>query len=79
MARFRKGYEPLLDLSLRSGKWVAVGAIALLVCSGLLVTRLGSEFVPSLDEGDFALQAMRIPGLASRNRWACSDNWSNDF
>lgn len=64
MARFRKGYEPLLDLSLRSGKWVAVGAIALLVCSGLLVTRLGSEFVPSLDEGDFALQAMRIPGTS---------------
>ncbi|PPU38788.1 efflux RND transporter permease subunit [Xanthomonas arboricola] len=64
MARFRKGYEPLLDLSLRSGKWVAVGAIVLLVCSGLLITRLGSEFVPSLDEGDFALQAMRIPGTS---------------
>ncbi|OHX24390.1 cation transporter [Xanthomonas alfalfae] len=64
MARFRKGYEPMLDLSLRRGKWVAVGAIALLVCSGFLVTRLGSEFVPSLDEGDFALQAMRIPGTS---------------
>ncbi|WP_448243881.1 efflux RND transporter permease subunit [Pseudoxanthomonas mexicana] len=64
MRWFRGRYEPLLDLSLRSGKLVAVGAIALLVGSGLLASRMGSEFVPSLDEGDFALQAMRIPGTS---------------
>ena len=64
MRWFRGRYEPLLDLSLRSGKLVAVGAVALLVGSGLLASRMGSEFVPSLDEGDFALQAMRIPGTS---------------
>ena len=64
MRWFRGRYEPLLDLSLRSGKLVAIGAIALLVGSGLLASRMGSEFVPSLDEGDFALQAMRIPGTS---------------
>ncbi len=65
MRWFRGRYEPLLkDLSLRSGKLVAVGAVALLVGSGLLACGMGSEFVPSLDEGDFALQAMRIPGTS---------------
>ena len=32
-----------------------------LVC-GLMATRMGSEFIPSLDEGDIALHALRIPG-----------------
>jgi cobalt-zinc-cadmium resistance protein CzcA len=30
----------------------------------LLATRLGSEFIPSLDEGDVALHALRIPGTS---------------
>ncbi|MBO9904079.1 CusA/CzcA family heavy metal efflux RND transporter [Xanthomonas phaseoli pv. dieffenbachiae] len=64
MGWLRRRYEPLLDMSLRRGKWVAVGAILLLACSGVLFTRLGSEFVPNLDEGDFAMQAMRIPGTS---------------
>ena len=34
----------------------------LVAASGLLATRLGSEFIPSLDEGDIALHALRIPG-----------------
>jgi cobalt-zinc-cadmium resistance protein CzcA len=34
----------------------------LVVGSLWLATRLGSEFVPQLDEGDIALHAMRIPG-----------------
>jgi cobalt-zinc-cadmium resistance protein CzcA len=28
--------------------------------SGLLMVRLGSEFIPNLNEGDFAIQALRI-------------------
>jgi len=36
----------------------------LVVLSGVLATRLGSEFVPSLDEGDIALHALRIPGTS---------------
>ncbi len=34
----------------------------MVVLSGLLATRLGSEFIPNLDEGDIALHALRIPG-----------------
>lgn len=35
-----------------------------MVGCGVLATRLGSEFVPSLDEGDITLQPMRIPGTS---------------
>ncbi|MCL1500295.1 CusA/CzcA family heavy metal efflux RND transporter [Xanthomonas nasturtii] len=64
MAWMRRGYEPLLDFSLRRGALIGLAAFALLGVSALVATRLGSEFVPSLDEGDVALQAMRIPGTS---------------
>jgi cobalt-zinc-cadmium resistance protein CzcA len=55
-------YAPLLGWSLRHRRWVLGGALGLVVACGLLATRLGSEFIPSLDEGDIAMHAMRIPG-----------------
>ncbi len=58
----KRRYAPLLAWSLRRRSWVLGGALALVVVSGLLATRLGSEFIPSLDEGDIAMHAMRIPG-----------------
>ena len=64
MAWSRRRYEPLLVWSLRHGKIVLGGAAVLVVLSGVLATRLGSEFVPSLDEGDITMQPMRIPGTS---------------
>lgn len=58
----RRRYAPLLTWSLRHRPWVLGGALVFVVLSGLLATRLGSEFIPSLDEGDIAMHAMRIPG-----------------
>jgi heavy metal efflux system protein len=43
---------------------VLAAAGVLVVACGLLTGRLGSEFIPSLDEGDIALHALRIPGTA---------------
>jgi cobalt-zinc-cadmium resistance protein CzcA len=60
----RRAYEPLLAWSLRRSAWVMAGALALVGFSGLLVTRMGTEFIPSLDEGDIALHALRIPGTS---------------
>jgi cobalt-zinc-cadmium resistance protein CzcA len=55
-------YGPLLGLSLRNrSATLAAAAMLTLVC-GLMATRMGSEFIPGLDEGDVALHAMRIPG-----------------
>jgi cobalt-zinc-cadmium resistance protein CzcA len=62
MRAAHRGYEPLLRVALRY-PWQVVGAAAALVAfSAWLATRMGSEFIPSLDEGDVALHAMRIPG-----------------
>lgn len=39
-------------------------AAVFIILSGLLTTRMGSEFIPSLDEGDIAVHAIRIPGTS---------------
>jgi heavy metal efflux system protein len=60
----RRAYAPVLGWALRRRGWVIAGALALLTLCGLLATRLGSEFIPSLDEGDIAMHALRIPGTS---------------
>jgi len=57
-------YVPLLSLSIRYRGAVAVLAAALVVVSGFAASRMGGEFIPSLDEGDIAIQALRIPGTS---------------
>ena len=59
----RRRYAPLLAWSLRQrtlGRRRRAGAGR--ACAALLATRLGSEFIPNLDEGDIAVHALRIPG-----------------
>ncbi|MGH2576679.1 MAG: efflux RND transporter permease subunit, partial [Actinomycetota bacterium] len=58
----KKAYLPALDFSLRNRPLVVTTALGIVVLSGLLGTRLGTEFVPSLDEGDLSVQALRAPG-----------------
>jgi len=60
----RRAYAPVLAWALQRKLVVAGGALVLLVACGLLATRLGSEFVPSLDEGDITVHALRIPGTS---------------
>ena len=58
----RRAYEPLLRAALRFRVAAVAGAVALVALSAALAARMGSEFIPSLDEGDIALHALRIPG-----------------
>jgi cobalt-zinc-cadmium resistance protein CzcA len=60
----KKIYLPLLDVSLRHRAIVLVTALALVVMCGFLAFRMGAEFIPNLDEGDFALDIYRIPGTS---------------
>ncbi|HKH27869.1 MAG TPA: CusA/CzcA family heavy metal efflux RND transporter [Sphingomicrobium sp.] len=60
----KRRYAPLIDWALREPKKVVIGAMALVALSGVAATRLGSEFIPNLDEGDIALHALRIPGTS---------------
>ncbi len=62
VAAVKRVYAPALGFALQQRIAVAAGAVVLVVGSGWLATRLGSEFMPSLDEGDIAMHAMRIPG-----------------
>ena len=57
-------YRPVLAATLRF-RWLAVSAaVVLVIAASLLATRLGTEFVPNLDEGDIAMHALRIPGTS---------------
>ena len=58
----KSAYRPIIHVALRLRWILLVGSFVLVVGSIWLATRLGSEFVPQLDEGDIALHAMRIPG-----------------
>src|SRR5690606_37378797 len=62
MRATRKGYAPVLDLSQRRPLLVSVLALLMIVAGTWQSTRLGTEFLPQLDEGDVALHAIRIPG-----------------
>jgi cobalt-zinc-cadmium resistance protein CzcA len=60
----KEWYEPMLKWSMFH-PWKMIGiAAALVVVSLIMASRMGSEFVPSLDEGDIAVQALRAPGTS---------------
>jgi len=60
----KRGYAPLLDWALLNKALLLTVTAVVVALSGLLVTRMGSEFIPSLSEGDIALHALRIPGTS---------------
>jgi len=64
MAWARRGYTPLLDWTFANAAVVLSIAAVAVALSALMATRMGSEFVPSLDEGDITTHAMRIPGTS---------------
>ncbi len=55
-------YQPLLIAALHFKAIILASALVLVFGCVWLATRLGSEFIPQLDEGDIALHALRIPG-----------------
>lgn len=61
IARAKSGYTPLLNWSLDRPRTVILAAAVFFIFSMLVGTRLGQEFIPTLDEKDIAMHAMRIP------------------
>ena len=57
-------YEPMLRWSVANPLPIVLVAVMLVVISMFSVTKMGSEFVPNLDEGDIAVQALRAPGTS---------------
>jgi cobalt-zinc-cadmium resistance protein CzcA len=64
MQKAHAWYEPVLAFALRRRWTMMIGAVVLTLACGLLATRMGSEFIPNLDEGDIAMHALRIPGTS---------------
>jgi cobalt-zinc-cadmium resistance protein CzcA len=60
----RRFYAPLLAASIHNRFGVAVIAALLVAVCGIAASRMGGEFIPSLDEGDASFEAIRIPGTS---------------
>jgi heavy metal efflux system protein len=60
----RRIYEPLLNLALRMRAVVILTALICIAGGGWLASTLGAEFIPTLDEGAIAMQAVRPPSVS---------------
>ncbi|ACJ29897.1 Heavy metal efflux pump CzcA [Shewanella piezotolerans WP3] len=57
-------YRPALIFALKARWLVVITATMLMASAGFMASKMGSEFVPNLDEGDIAMHALRIPGTS---------------
>ena len=64
LARLRGPYTRALELCLRRPHATAAAAALVFAGSLALLPRMGSEFIPRLDEGDITIQAWRLPSIA---------------
>ncbi|MES2791199.1 MAG: CusA/CzcA family heavy metal efflux RND transporter [Planctomycetota bacterium] len=62
--KLKQSYEPLLDFAMaRPGLMVSLAGIVFAL-SAVVASSFGVEFVPKLDEGDIAIQAVRLPSVS---------------
>ncbi|WP_414662793.1 efflux RND transporter permease subunit [Horticoccus sp. 23ND18S-11] len=57
-------YRPVLRFVMSVRPAAATAAVVLIALAGFAASKLGTEFIPNLDEGDIALHALRIPGTS---------------
>ncbi|HHT9110778.1 MAG TPA: efflux RND transporter permease subunit [Candidatus Brocadiaceae bacterium] len=60
----KKAYIPIINYAMENRAFVIITACIFVILCGLLTTRMGNEFLPSLDEGDLLAHAFRIPGTS---------------
>jgi cobalt-zinc-cadmium resistance protein CzcA len=83
MRRFKQSYLPILSFSLKYPRRITFVSALILVLSLGVFSRMGSEFLPSLEEGDLAMQMTIRPGsslsesvaLASKAEKVLKDNF----
>ncbi len=74
MTSLKKSYEKTLNVAYEYKAVVLTFAICLLVVTGVLTTKLGSEFAPQLGEGDFAVQQLRSPSTGLEESLRMQEN-----
>ena len=57
-------YHPILEWSIVNPWKLITVSVSLVVLSLITAAKMGTEFVPSLDEGDIAIQSLRAPGTS---------------
>lgn len=62
MRVIRRGYSPLLRMAIEAPVAVVVLASSIVVLASMQINKMGTEFMPQLDEHDIALHALRITG-----------------
>lgn len=64
LAWLRQRYRDVLAVTLRRGLLVIAGGVLLLVAGGVVGSKVGSEFLPELDEGDFVIFVEMPPSIS---------------
>ncbi|MCE2982914.1 MAG: CusA/CzcA family heavy metal efflux RND transporter [Parachlamydia sp.] len=64
ISKLKSLYRPLLEKSLHYPSLITLSSSLLVLLSFLLFTTIGQEFIPTLDEKDIAMHAMRIPSTS---------------
>lgn len=77
MLQIQKWYQPILELSLQNTKKVIIGALAAFVSALILFSQLGAEFIPALDEGDFAIDTRVLLGSSLSTTIEATTNSAN--
>ena len=67
MGLAEKAFKPTLKTALRAKKLVLGIGIASIVSGVFMFSKMGAEFIPQLDEGDFALQFIRPANISTEN------------
>ncbi|WP_206208977.1 efflux RND transporter permease subunit, partial [Vogesella mureinivorans] len=70
----KRKYEAVLNLAYHFKVLVITLALCILFLTGLLATQIGSEFAPTLSEGDFAVQQMRSPSTSLEQSLRMQEN-----
>jgi cobalt-zinc-cadmium resistance protein CzcA len=74
MLWLKQKYEAVLNLAYQFKMLVITLALCILFLTGLLATQIGSEFAPTLSEGDFAVQQMRSPSTSLEQSLRMQEN-----
>jgi cobalt-zinc-cadmium resistance protein CzcA len=64
MSWISRQYKPMIHLALDHKKWVLGITSVLVIVAGIVFSRIGGEFVPTLDEGDFVIQPVLKTGTS---------------
>lgn len=64
MEKMEQAYQPIINGALRFNKIIVAASLSLLIVAVYIFMNLGGEFIPKLDEGDFALETRMAPGTS---------------